>query len=101
MWDFASSVLAVIDAIWAIAASMCDAQVLCGLLHPLYGLLQPSCLMHRRYVGYYSLFVGCYGLYVSCYSLYAFCAYVMLSVTSSMRPVASYIWAVTASIHDA
>ena len=50
---------------------MYDVLVICGLL-------QPLCMMYRRYLGYYIIYVGCYrryagcrNLYVGCYSLYA------------------------------
>ena len=59
MWAVASSM-------WAVTSSMHDVQALCGLL-------QPLCIMHRRYVG--------------CYILYACCTCVMWAVASYMYDV--------------
>ena len=57
---------------------MHNVQALGGLSYLLCGLLQPLCMMCRRYV-------GCYGLYVGCYSLYVWCVDDVLAVASSMH----------------
>ena len=57
---------------WAVTASMYDVQALSGLL-------QPLCILYRRYV--------------SCYILFACCTCVMWAVTSSL-------WDVTSSMYD-
>ena len=38
VWAVAGSMWAVTSSMWAVTASRDDAQVLCGLLQPLYGL---------------------------------------------------------------
>jgi len=66
MWAVASSIWAVTSSIWDITSSIYDVYALCGLL-------QPLCIMYRRYVG--------------CYILYACCTCVMWAVASYMYVV--------------
>ena len=96
MWDATSSMSSVASSMWAACA-------LCGLFHPLYGLLQalcwllqapcgllhPLCMMCRCYE-------GCYIIYVGYCSLHSYFAGAMWAVSSSMT-----MRAVSSSTRDA
>ena len=68
VWAVTASMPAVTSYVSDIAASMCDAQVPCGL-----GLLQPLHAMRRRYVGCCSLHAGFHSLYVGCHRRHVGC----------------------------
>ena len=71
--DFASAMEAVAGTAWASVASVQSTQLLCGLLHPLLGMLvellgslQALGRLPGRYVGYCSICVGFYSICMGC-----------------------------------
>ena len=91
-WLSHTTLLAVAGAVWAIASSMHAAYALCGLL-------QPTRMLYRHYVGYRRRRVGCCVLYACCTGAMWSVIGAVWNVTSYMWDVASSMWAIAASMH--
>ena len=96
MWTAAACIWAVKSSMSGVTSSMHDTFVLCGLLNPL-------CMMCRRYT-------WCAGAmhdvqrYVGCYNLYVWRTCAMWAVTASTwvvtGAVTGAVWALTSSLHS-